>query len=152
MGLADRFREAVSLAACQNNLDGPLQADPVPLGHENRLNPAFGPHDGADDGIPVVQIREAAPLRSHFAVTSDQLRFCAADRREIQEQPHVGSQADASRVSNALTVEQGDIGTLFQLFNGLQQLRPHPETQQTGDIGKETRAEKDDISVISIAG
>ena len=71
-----------------------------------------------------------------FAEPSDQARFRAADRRNIEKHADVRSDADASGMGDPLAVHENEVGFRFQPFDGMNDSRPFPEREKSRDVGK----------------
>ena len=131
-----RFGDPVPPAAGKDERHGPLQADPVALRDEYRLDPVARPEDGADLPVLMDQPRPIPPLLTHRCMRADEARLGAADRGPIEDQPQVGGEADPPGVGDPLAVEEDEIGRLVQLREGRDQRRSLPEGEKPGDVGE----------------
>jgi hypothetical protein len=117
---ADRLRDAVAGGALQNDLHGALEAHPVALRDKDRLHAVFRSHDGPD---PLFIVDKGRLLPAPFARLpgrADKPCLGTPHRGDVQDETHVGCQAEPAGMGNALAVEEGHIGFFPQLPEGLQ--------------------------------
>ena len=117
---ANRFRDAVAAGALQNDLHGALEAHPVALRDKDRLHAVFRSHDGPD--LLSIATRGDRCPRLSPGSPNVPIKPClgAPHGGNIQDETHVGRQAEPAGMGNALTVEEDHIGPFPQLPEGLQ--------------------------------
>ena len=85
----DWFRQSIAPAAGQNNLDSPLQADPVSRRNKDRIYPVFGAEDHSDHPLVEEERNLIASASSHVLMMADQPFFSTADCGNIKKQPQM---------------------------------------------------------------
>jgi len=75
-------------------------------------------------------------FKAGFAEPSDQARFRAADRRNIEKHTDVRSDADASGVGDPLAVHENEVGFRSHPLDGINDSWPFPEREISRDVGK----------------
>lgn len=121
MGAADGLRDTVASCALQNNVHGTLKACPVALGDKDRFHTVLCSQNGADLLSIVDKGSTLSPPRARFLESADEPGLGAPYGGKIKDEPHVGRQAEPSRVRNPLTVKQNHIGSPSKLVKSMQQ-------------------------------
>jgi len=106
----DRFRQSIAPAAGQNNLDSPLQADPVSRRNKDRNYPVFGAEDHSDHPLVEKERNLIASAFSHVLMMADQPFFPQPMVGRSRNSPRCEAKPIPPRMSNALTVENDRSG------------------------------------------
>ncbi len=110
MGLPGGFRESVFSGAGHHQTNRRLEADSVTNRNVNRFDPGSGAEHGADDFVPIPQWDPgAAPLRDR-TVISEKSRLANPDGGGVRYHAQVTRKAEASWMSEPLTVAQNEVG------------------------------------------
>src|SRR2546430_3752372 len=133
LGEADRFGHARA-AAGQRPSDGLTYAHAVPGRNKERVHALARPHDRAHAAALEQKRRPIAAQAPRLVVLADEARLRAAHTGEIKEHAHMRGQAEAPRMSDALPVEEDQVGLLREALEGAQEERPFAEGQVAGHV------------------
>lgn len=132
---AGRFRQAEAAAAVQHKRDGVSDIYPMTGGDVERFGSLFGAQHRADHpAMFIEQVGAVAAARTRFPVPAVEARFGHADGRTLQLEFHLRGDAQATRVSDALSIEHHQVGQMAEFFPGGQHGRTFAKGQQSGDV------------------
>ena len=131
-----RFRQSVFRGARKHARDCCLQIHLVADRNIDRLHMRSRPQHGTDHFRFVDERAQAAFFFSRFEMRAQQPRLSGADGRNAGDHAEMARDPESSRMGDALTVTDDDIGAGFDLFKRSEHDRDFPEGKQPGNIGK----------------
>ncbi len=114
VGLPCRFRDAIFTGHCQDQLDGPFEANFVTGGIEHLTNIVPCSHSAFDCFTAMPNGGGFSLCRPRDYVVTAQQRLTAADRRPVQQQAEVTSDAEPARMQTSLAICENDVRLVCQ--------------------------------------
>ncbi len=108
----------------------------MPYGDVDRGDAVAGAEDEADEVGAVRQIDAASHFRSRFVVLTDEAALGHAYGGDVQEEAEVAGEAEASRVGEAVAVDEEEVRRPLQLLEGAGEDGHLAEGEEAGDVGE----------------
>jgi len=109
----------------------------MPRRQEQGLHPVPGPQNSAHGPAVELQFRPIAFPLPRVLVLADEPCFRAPDRRDIEQDPEMGSTSDPAGVCDPLSVEQNNVGFPLQFPEGCDDRRTFTEKEIPRNIGED---------------
>jgi len=134
--LARSLGEPVAPAAAEDDINRRVEVNVIARRDEKGLDTILRAQNRPDFFRFIEEIRKGAPLPRRRVVFSYKKGLGTSDSGDIQEKAEMACKAEASRVSESLTVADDDVGPSAYFFEGLKHRGELPERKEAGYVWK----------------
>ena len=130
------LRQPVAPTDPEDPLGGLLKADAVANGDVDGGDAIAGAEDEADEVGAVPQLGAASGFRRGLFVLTDEAALGHAYGGDVQKEAKVAGEAEASRVGEAVAIDEEEIRRALQLLEGAGEDGHLAEGEEAGDVGE----------------
>jgi hypothetical protein len=134
VGEAGWLRKAIAFGEAEHPVGGLGDADAVAGRHVQWPAAIAGAEDDADEVIVVPQVGARAGGGGGLFVIADESGLGAADGRQVEEEAEVAGETEASRVGEALAIDDEQVGRALQALERPKKGRDLAEGEEAGDV------------------